>query len=73
MKALKDTKSHQDIEGTSVYHAQCLPWMASFEQGRGILYQRAPPSWSHTAEVCEDLRFEDDSGIPCTLLFHTIC
>ena len=40
------------------------------EQGRGILYQRAPPGWSHTAgKVCYDLRFDNNSNVPCTFLF----
>lgn len=70
MKAPKDTKSHQDIQWTPMYQAQCLPQMDSFEQGRGMLYQTAPASWSHTAEVCEVLRFGNNSGVLCTLISY---
>lgn len=68
MKALKDTKSHQDREQTPRYQAQCPPPMDSIEQGRGMLYQRVPASWSHTAEVCEVLSFGNNSGVLCTLI-----
>ena len=68
MKALKDTKSRQDRERTPRYQAQCPPPMDSFEQGRGMLDQRVPASWSHTAEACEVRSFGNNSGVLCTLI-----